>query len=563
MTTFQGRKRHRGVVALALMAMVLTASSLYIVTRLQNAGANHTSRETRAALERARLALLGYAAGYPDRINARFGPGYLPCPAANERGVAGPACAAASGSTRGRFPWHTLRTNDIRDGSGETLWYALSQSHRYNPKLEPLNSDTVAQIQVDGEAVVALLIAPGAPHSAQGGRRSNALEASQFLESLNGDDDVTRFTRSDAAGRAFNDQVAVITRGDLMNAIEPRVLGELEQRLRAYAVNHGGRYPWMTNQRPDGIAPNLGTPRTREGWLPFHYFDALESASDPGRFSTAIALTWDLIDVNSRVEDESGLIPPACLTQFPCTLLAGPQFTAALAGAALCYWWSPQPEIPPREIARCDLDQLSTDGEWTFHYLVSFAIADGDGDIEIRVPSDSRVRTRRVVTNTVGRIAQLPGMYIRFALRVSHADGRIATAEVSIDDRSQGIFAVAGIAYALDVNHGELPAWFIRNAWHEQIYVAWAEPDCVPRAACLAVEVVRPNAPPLLHSDVRALLIAAGSSLANAPARDPGATVAAWFERNNQRLDDPSGPFLMAPADAGFNDRLRIIEPSP
>ena len=563
MTTFHGRKRHCGVVALALMAMVLTVSSLYIVTRFRTAGANHTSSETRAALEQARLALLGYAAGYPDRINAKFGPGYLPCPARNERGVAGPACAASSGSTRGRFPWHTLRTNDIRDGSGETLWYALSQSHRYNPKLEPLNSDTVTQIQVDGEAAVAVLIAPGAPLSAQRGRRSNPLEASQFLESLNGDSDITRFTRSDGSGRAFNDQIAVITRGDLMNVVEPRVLGELEQRLRDYAVSHSGRYPWMTNQRPDGSAPNLGTPGTREGWLPFHYFDSLESASNPDRFSSDIALTWDLVDVNSRIEDESGLIPPACLTQFPCTLLAGPDLAVALAGTALCYWWSPQADIPPREIARCDLEQLSTNGEWTFHYLVSFAIADGDGDLEIRGPSDSRVRTRRVVTNTVGPIARWPGMYIRFALRVSRADGRIATAEVTIDDRSQGIFAVDGIAYALDVNHGELPAWFTRNAWHEQVYVAWAEPDCVPRATCLAVEVVRVDAMPLLHNDVRALVIAAGSPLANAPARGPSATVTAWFERNNQRLDDRTGPFLMAPVDAGFNDRLRIIEPLP
>ncbi|MCA8967310.1 MAG: hypothetical protein KDC48_20685, partial [Planctomycetes bacterium] len=150
----------RGQAALALL-LTLCGAALLLLPRPSAQGPAVAETRTRAALAEAREALLGYAAAYPDRVNAAFGPGYLPCPARDGRGVASPACAQATGSTRGRLPWHTLRTNDLRDASGAGLWYALSESHRYNPKTEPLNAATAVALEVDGVPAVAVVIAPG------------------------------------------------------------------------------------------------------------------------------------------------------------------------------------------------------------------------------------------------------------------------------------------------------------------------------------------------------------------------------------------------------------------
>ena len=48
----------------------------------------------------------------------------------------------------GRLPWKTFGLPDLRDGSGERLWYALSPNFRDNPSVSPLNSDTRGSITV-------------------------------------------------------------------------------------------------------------------------------------------------------------------------------------------------------------------------------------------------------------------------------------------------------------------------------------------------------------------------------------------------------------------------------
>src|SRR5688572_22290984 len=89
----------------------------------------HRQRATDRALAQAREALLAYAADRP--IDARVGPGYLPCPDLDDDGWAEATCGSLSGplgqaERLGRLPWKTLGLPDLRDGHGERLWYAVS-----------------------------------------------------------------------------------------------------------------------------------------------------------------------------------------------------------------------------------------------------------------------------------------------------------------------------------------------------------------------------------------------------------------------------------------------------
>jgi len=126
--------RHGGAVAL-LVAIFLLAilASLAAIGRGALAGDAARERATERALAQAREALIAYAAERP--IDAQVGPGYLPCPDADDDGWAESTCGSLSGSLGqaerlGRLPWKTLGLPDLRDGWGERLWYAVSTRHK-------------------------------------------------------------------------------------------------------------------------------------------------------------------------------------------------------------------------------------------------------------------------------------------------------------------------------------------------------------------------------------------------------------------------------------------------
>ncbi|MGH8596328.1 MAG: hypothetical protein ACREXT_06690, partial [Gammaproteobacteria bacterium] len=165
--------RQRGF-ALVIALLVLASTGAYFLLRALNQATRAQAPEAQAtqqALQMAREALIGYAVRYPDNpevTDVDAGPGHLPCPdtrfdPGDQAGQADPPCAAGSGTETGRFPWRTLDVPETRDGSGATLWYAVSDRFRNNPK-NPINSDTVGTLGVDacvGGDIAALVIAPG------------------------------------------------------------------------------------------------------------------------------------------------------------------------------------------------------------------------------------------------------------------------------------------------------------------------------------------------------------------------------------------------------------------
>jgi hypothetical protein len=125
-----GARRQDGgglLIAIAAIALVLASAGALALT---SAGAAaQRERTTERALAQAREALISFAADRP--IDARVGPGFLPCPDLDDDGWAESTCGSLSGQVGqaerlGRLPWKTLGLPDLRDGHGERLWYAVS-----------------------------------------------------------------------------------------------------------------------------------------------------------------------------------------------------------------------------------------------------------------------------------------------------------------------------------------------------------------------------------------------------------------------------------------------------
>lgn len=242
---------------LALLMVFIVASSYVLVNKL-NANVRQYTRgsENLAVLNAAKAALLGYAVNYPLDHPGK-GPGYLPCPDINTNGKAGGSCSLGGNTTIGRLPWRTLKLDHLRDTAGETLWYAVADNFRSNPALDLLNSETPAQFTLDGNTdIAALIIAPGAPVGSQDRDRNEKdiqQEIAHYLESENSDQDEDGYLDGDFIAvdpdpndpNDFNDIVVAITRRELMQAVEKRVLGEIKSALLRYKKTHHA-YPWLS-----------------------------------------------------------------------------------------------------------------------------------------------------------------------------------------------------------------------------------------------------------------------------------------------------------------------------
>ncbi|MGE0485214.1 MAG: hypothetical protein AB7Q81_13820 [Gammaproteobacteria bacterium] len=527
----------RGQAALAFVIIVFSVA-LLLAARPAAPPAAATEGATRRALAEAREALLGYAAAYPDRVNPRFGPGYLPCPARDGRGVAALACARATGSTRGRLPWHTLRTNDLRDASGTGLWYAVSESHRYNPKREPLNAATAGELEVDGAAAVAVVMAPGAALAGQV-RGGQIDDPKAFLEGRNADGDPSRYGEESPG----NDRLAVITARDLRRVAERRVLAELAHGLRTWAARHGGHYPWLAPLATPEVPPVIGQAR---GWLPVHYFDGVT----PQIFESTATPRWDVRGMQASGDTDSALFTPECLQRMPCQLPGG--LLARLPGTANCAWGDPTTSLPPRLQLRCDFTAVAASGNTVYLYALAIALDDADGEVPVSAPDASAPRRRAVEAHDFTPRAGAPALRITIAAR--NDAGEVAVVVLESTAASSGTFAIDDLRYAVDVDAGELPAWLVRNGWHRHVAVAHA--SCATGADCLQFERVDASGSPRPARGVRALLVAPGSAA--------GASPAAWFAAANRAaFEGGPQPFRGGPPRRGAADVVHVIAWAP
>lgn len=239
---------------LILLALIAIATGAFLINTF-GASDHLESRErrTEAALAEAKEALIFYAASYADR-NTGDVPGYLPCPDnGTDEGTPSTgtvACATRDVSVLGRLPWKILGLTDIRDGSRECLWYAVSGNFKANlNKTGLMNWDTNGLLTVNHNGVniatgntpsgaVAVIFAPGEAIGVQ--TRAGAVAplcggnyaASNYLDTSGGTNNadmtgiganyIKTFSAGAAVAGTFNDRLLFITAEEIFDAIERR-----------------------------------------------------------------------------------------------------------------------------------------------------------------------------------------------------------------------------------------------------------------------------------------------------------------------------------------------------
>ena len=265
-------RAQRGTVVWAVLIFcLLIAGTGYFLARCEPISRETRESKSRAALMRAKEALLARALLDENR------PGSLPCPdhitdndgLDNHPGdgkadmLAGNHCP----DYLGWLPWQTLDLPELEDASGNRLWYALAPELRDDDSAQPVNAETSASLLLAGHGdIAAIIFAGGSPLGSQ--HRPSAHPA-DHLESLAGSG---RFIEP-ADNPDSNDLLLPISRSELMSVVGRRVAGEVRRCLdRHAAASDDGphRYPWpapIGNLEHQGKSGSLfgRIPRTQPG----------------------------------------------------------------------------------------------------------------------------------------------------------------------------------------------------------------------------------------------------------------------------------------------------------
>lgn len=312
----KNRSKQTGAVVLLMVFLITLGAMSYLAPALNaNRVKIQRDQQTDKALAEAKAALIGYAVSHASK------PGTLPC---TDTGNNGSASNSGENCHQyiGRLPWKRLGIGDIRDGSGECLWYALSPVFRDTISTDnrgsaqpPLNSTTAGSITINNNGtalatpVVAVVFAPGAALNGQD--RSNIGSTTcggnstiaNYLDTVNAIDNATgnvagsnyTFASSNASG-TFNDRLIYITANELFVGLRPRMvkamLGNITPQAgpaRYFDLNGIYPHPAATpaghtdptktagfiNNSSDFIAPGVGLQYSALGaWLNNnHWFD--------------------------------------------------------------------------------------------------------------------------------------------------------------------------------------------------------------------------------------------------------------------------------------------------
>ncbi|HYN53694.1 MAG TPA: hypothetical protein VES38_03205 [Methylotenera sp.] len=265
------RHPQKGLTLIILvLLLIIVGSATYIAQLNANNIQAMRAEKTAKALMEAKKALLGYAvtvnlkvlASDPCPIACRR-PGDLPCPDTNSDGEADTSCDDAE-ERLGRLPWKTLGLGDLRDGNGDRLWYAVSNNFKNNPKVMPLNNNSLGTIHITdfgglvsanatgSTGAVAVIFSTGTPLTRQDGIQqirsdTNANIASHYLDNALGEDNadfldstangfVKGVVRDAAGDIILNDQLLVISQKDIFNAIDTKVLKEVKLALTTFYI---------------------------------------------------------------------------------------------------------------------------------------------------------------------------------------------------------------------------------------------------------------------------------------------------------------------------------------
>jgi hypothetical protein len=545
-------KRQRGVALLAMLAVIMLVASWFLVTQLnaESGGVTAVNRTRNAAvLNRAKLALIGYVAQKAATAGEN-NPGRLPCPeAVNNIGTAdegssapwiGPPATAACNSI-GRLPWRTLGVEKLFDSTGEPLWYVVGPAWRLTNSASTLliNSNTAGDTTVDGQQVVALIIAPGAAMNVQAAAGCTArnqsraapapaMDARDYLECF--DSGTLQFVTT-AASTSYNDQVVRITVADVMPAIEAAIANRIEREIlpalqtvyTPAAWGFAGSNPVLPFPAPfaspgfnTGSGSNAGTSNyhgasvTPAGLLPFNQMrNCAVSAADPRCTSTVLTYSKASADVNTGG-------------------------SGSIRTQSTCSWQS---------------TNFVCTGEYSdpnISVTVSIKVANVAGGL--RTLDLSKVTCTAVDDAGLGDPVKSVACAVTAALQ---SDGSVVIAattallpdvsdsgwntyanyKINIDEAAFGDHALLSTTHATT-------GWFARNEWYRLVYYGVAASNTAGKVAterscsalpadCLSVTSMASA------SNKSALLVLAGRSVNGRPR--PSATLADYFEFGNAK----------------------------
>lgn len=303
-------KQH-GIALLLFVTVLATAAATVTVKALNHASQNNQlvrDKITAAALAQAKDALIGRAVSDANR------PGSLPCPdmvtnvsnnVPND-GIADLLQGNDCPSYIGRLPWKTLDLPDLRDGSGERLWYVLSRNFRDDNSAQPINSDLKGTLTVyasdgstpmtpPGSEAVAVIFAPGAVLATQNRGNTKVNDATQYLEQFNCPGPNCR-NNAVAAGPfiagpildasrnpLLNNKLLVIRARDIMPAIEKLVAKQLNNWLQTYYATNG-YYPYPAKYNACDDENCQGDNTTCRGRIPILAASGTAAWSPPSWF---------------------------------------------------------------------------------------------------------------------------------------------------------------------------------------------------------------------------------------------------------------------------------------
>lgn len=261
--------RKQSGVALILFLVALILAGSYAFYRSSNIGLGRNQQDAKlvTTLARAKEALIAYAVTDDKR------PGRMLCPDVIGDGISpiltrddcNGWVSGGSDVYSGWLPWKTLDLADSTDNNGTKFQYAVSRFFGGDRKTPALNSDTATSLRFGvpiGSAsndVVAVIIATRGA-----------------LDTRNADGDEYYFTGTSQSSDD-NDVIAVITRQELMAAVEKRIANELRTCLEQHSANKtdnpGQTYPWpapLSNDIFKGSAKSLFgmVPSTQPGSSP-------------------------------------------------------------------------------------------------------------------------------------------------------------------------------------------------------------------------------------------------------------------------------------------------------
>lgn len=519
------------------MMVVLLLGSTYLLARQMSSASLRldTAAASTIVLAQAKQALIGYAA-----LDSNH-PGALPCPDVSAPGSATEGSAAAtcaSASQRiGRLPWKTLGLPDLRDYSGERLWYALSNNFRDASGMV-INSETLGSLTITGTApatqIIAIVFAPGAALNGQNrsSSGSNQTTVSNYLEGANSDVANDDMFASALGSDTFNDALLPIAHADLFTVVENIVAKRLEADLKPFIqsyVTQWGAYPFAVSFTTPSTTQNnyYGTASTTYGLLPV--------TLDPA------FLTWRVPAASEQLVVQTGLASGTATgtVSSNCTTTTSTTF-------------------------RCAITQTKTGGSGNFTpkiavtatlQNVGMALVDYT---QIKVPAGS-------ISYSSANAAYVKPSWSTNSLRTDGGADMLFTngtlrGTTSTRNVTLTITWSGSTSQYLYVS-GQPSDWFFTNQWYRMTYYSMSTgyapgqaKSCVAGGSPLCLTVNNLTTP---NNDKGALLVLAGRAV-NTQTR-PSSTLSNYFEGENVSPSDRI--FETNNRSASFNDKIVILAP--